>query len=60
MYLVDGDDQLGSLHSSKMLDRPRDTDSEVQLRGDNLGGDEREGHRQKVSSDGPRPLTIDS
>ena len=35
-YLVDSDDQLGSLHSSEMLDRSRDTDSEVQLRGDDL------------------------
>lgn len=39
--LVDGNDQLGSLHSCEMLDRARDTDGEVQLRSDNLAGESR-------------------
>lgn len=36
MYLVDGDDELGLLHTSQMLDRSRDTDGHVQLGSNDL------------------------
>lgn len=36
--LVDGDDHLGLLHTSKVLDGTRDTDGNVELRGNDLTG----------------------
>src|SRR5262245_17806716 len=36
--LVDGDDDLGSLHPGEVLDRARDADGEVERRGHDLAG----------------------